>query len=49
MRALAEGLQKDNALGAELSKRGNQLIGGQCTQEWSPGTGGHSAPLQLAR
>ncbi|EGD60849.1 conjugal transfer protein TraA [Novosphingobium nitrogenifigens DSM 19370] len=41
MRAMAKGLEKDPALGNALSKRGNQLVGKQWSQEWSPGVGGH--------
>jgi hypothetical protein len=38
MRALAKGLEKDPALGAALSRRGNQLLGRQWSPEWSAGS-----------
>ncbi|PXA95777.1 Ti-type conjugative transfer relaxase TraA [Nostoc sp. 3335mG] len=38
MRAMAKSLEKDPALGAALSKRGNQLLGRQWSPEWSPGS-----------
>jgi hypothetical protein len=40
MRAMAKGLEKDPALGNALTKRGDQLVGKQWSQEWSPGVGG---------
>ncbi len=46
MKAMAKSLEKDPALGAALSRRGNQLLGHQYSPEWSPGSGdggmGHS-------
>jgi hypothetical protein len=47
MRSLAKGLEKDPALGAALSRRGNQLFGRQWSPEWTPGSrdGGVSRAL----
>jgi hypothetical protein len=38
MKAMANGLEKDPALGAALAKRGNQLVGKQWSLEWTPGS-----------
>jgi ABC-type Fe2+-enterobactin transport system substrate-binding protein len=37
MKAMANGLEKDPALGAALAKRGSQLVGKQWSLEWTPG------------
>jgi Ti-type conjugative transfer relaxase TraA len=38
MSAMAKGLSKDPAMGAALSRRGNQLFGRQWSPQWSPGS-----------
>lgn len=38
MRGMARGLERDPAMGAALSRRGNQLLGRQWSPEWSPGS-----------